>query len=197
MPYLPPRLFETPYSVSYPHVVHYNGYGATDQSGMFDQLPNESDVAYAQRLMRDWVPSVAELVAGKPAVEQVAILTAKMESMQKQGVLTWPIVGPMFFQPRYDEYAKRVEALQPIAAAEQELQSGKTTFYKVSAAAAILGGILTVGYLGLRFYYLVRANESSRQVSRISSEKDVMRDKMRERQAVRTLNPRRRRSRRR
>lgn len=180
MPTLPPRLFETPHTVQYPRVVHYNGYGDA-----FSQLPNESDVQYAQRMLKDWVPTVSELVAGKPAAQQIAILESKMKSMEEQGLLKIPVIGPLYFQPRYNEYKAQLPVLYQQMAAEKQVQADKGATYRAYALAGIAAAVLGVSYFGLRFYYLVKANEDTRETSRIKSE--------RERLQARTLNPKRRR----
>ena len=183
MPTLPPRLFETSHTVTYPRVVHYNGYG--DTSSAFSQLPNESDVQYAQRMLKDWVPTVSELVAGKPAAQQIAILESKMKSMEEQGLLKMPVIGPFYFQPRYNEYKAQLPVLYQQMAAEKQVQADKGATYRAYALAGIAAAVLGVSYFGLRFYYLVKANEGARETSRIKSE--------RERLQARTQNPRRRR----
>lgn len=196
MPTLPPRLFETSHTIQYPRVVHYNGYGDA-----FSQLPNESDVQYAQRMLKDWVPTVSELVAGKPAAQQIAILESKMKSIEEKGLLKIPVIGPFYFQPRYDEYKAQLPVLYQQMAAEQQVQADKGATYRAYALAGIAAAVLGVSYFGLRFYYLVKANEDTRETSRVKSERERFQKVAQKRQEKkskratqsRNLNPRRRR----
>ena len=143
MPSLPPTLVQSDVTVTYPRVVSYNGYGSASE---YKQQDGESNVDYALRLTRTYLPTVSELVKGKSAVEKVAILESRIKSIESQGLLDWPIIGPMYFQPRYDEYLISLPALRAEAKADVEAKYYRNVAY----ASAAVAGILFVGYQAVR-----------------------------------------------
>ena len=143
MPSLPPTLLQSDVVMSYPPVISYNGFGST--SG-FQQEEGESSVDYALRLTRTYLPTVSELVAGKSAAEKVAILQAKMRSMEQQGLMDLPIIGSLYFCPRYQEYAAALPVLQKEAASVDQTREWK--LYGVAAFA--IAGFIFVGYQAVK-----------------------------------------------
>ena len=147
MPYLPPRVVQTNVIAPYSHLVHYNGYGAPKSE--LEQQPGESKVAYALRMSKVVLPTVSELIAGKSAAEQIAILEAKVEQIRPFAAI--PLVGE-YFKGRLNEYLKRIEALRKAEKAESTILDAKVVLYAVLA----IGGILGLGYSAIK---LVKATK--------------------------------------
>lgn len=143
MPSLPPTLVQSDVTVTYPRVVAYNGYGEVSS---YKQQEGESSVDYALRLTRTYLPTVSELVKGKSAAEKVALLESKIASMESQGLLNLPIIGPMYFQPRYDEYQRALVSLRVEAKQDYEAKEYRKIFYGSAAVA----GLLFITYQAVR-----------------------------------------------
>ena len=151
--------------MAYPPVISYNGFGSTSQPSAspsaFQQQEGESDVEYALRLTRTYLPTVSELVAGKSAAEKVVILQAKMRSMEQQGLLDFPIIGAFYFRPRYEEYAAAIPVLQKEASSVDQTREWK--MYGVAAFAGAIAGMLFVGFQAVRLYGAVSASKANQR----------------------------------
>ena len=131
MPYLPPYLMQEQQVLPYSSSVSYGNLPPA-----FEKQEGESDVDYYSRLSRTLLPTAGELIKGKPAAEQIAILQNSI--VQAQPYANLPFVGG-FVKGRIAEYQLRIAALQPTAAAESEIQVYKVWGYRFLAAGAFLG----------------------------------------------------------
>lgn len=137
MPYIPPYLMQQPQIVPQNSLVRYGNIPPA-----FEKQEGESDVDYYSRLSRTLLPTASDLIKGKPAAEQIAILQNSIT--QAQPYVNLPLVGG-FAKGRIAEYQARIDALAPTAQAESEIQLYKVWGYRFLAASALLG--VTYGVL--------------------------------------------------
>lgn len=146
MNYLPPMLIPTQGHVArYPYVEALYAdtpWGAAEAEAESVPAP-PADASYDEYLqyVEQYAPTVATLIAGKPADQQYAILKARVNSLKPYKSI--PVVG-VLIQNRIDRYKAEMSALESQVAHLKYQRYATTALYSL----AVLGGTAMVVWLG-------------------------------------------------